>query len=366
MFEDIDNLPNGARFYRCAFQVNPWAYVKRHNHQTIFTDEASYNDAVIKACIDHGIEVIAITDHYRIKDAEQLCAAARRAGPVVFPGFEAVSREGIHFLCLFDPETPFDSVQARIGACGIGNQKEPSPLGDLSAADLLDNSPKWEMQCIAAHIFSEGGLFRALHAGQARSAIWRHEQLSACSIPGSIADAPDNLRPILENANPDYRRDRPIAVLNCNDVNAPEDLARGGWCWIKMTEPTLEGLRQAFLDPGSRVRLASDPEPEEHVEFIGIAWETEGFLRECRLHFNENLNVLIGGRGAGKSTVIESIRYALGLQPFGDDARKIHDGIVNGVLRSGTKITLLVQSYTPGQEALSDRAYRARSAACNR
>jgi len=147
---------------------------------------------------------------------------------------------------------------------------------------------------------------------------------------------PLNYRPILEGENPDYRRNRPIAILNCKDINAPADLARGAWCWVKMTEPTLEGLRQAFLDPGSRIRLATDPEPEEHVEFVGIAWETEGFLRGSRLHFNENLNVLIGGRGSGKSTVIESIRYVLGLEPVGADARKIHDGIVNGVLRSGT------------------------------
>ena len=29
-------LPNGARFYRCALQVNPFAYLSRHNKQTVF------------------------------------------------------------------------------------------------------------------------------------------------------------------------------------------------------------------------------------------------------------------------------------------------------------------------------------------
>jgi hypothetical protein len=227
-----------------------------------------------------------------------ITAAAKAAGIVVFPGFEAVTREGIHFLCLFDPDTPFDTVQARIGACGIGNEKEPSPLGDLSAGELLGNCRKWEMQCIAAHIFSEGGLFRVLQAGQARSAVWRHNELAACSIPGPVSDAPVSYRPVLENQNRDYRRDRPIAILNCKDAKAPEDLAPGAWCWVKMTEPTLEGLRQAFLDPDSRIRLATDPEPEEHVEFVGMTWETEGFLHRCRVRFNENLNVLIGGRGS--------------------------------------------------------------------
>ena len=45
--------------------------------------------------------------------------------------------------------------------------------------------------------------------------------------------------------------------------------------------------------------------------------------------------------------MIESIRYVLGLEPVTDDAKQIHDGIIKGVLRSGTKISLLVRSYRP-------------------
>lgn len=347
----IEDLPNGSRFYRCALQVNTYQYVVRHGHKSPFADEAAYNKALVEACLAQGIEVIAVTDHYRINGARALIDMARAAGLIVFPGFEAVTREGVHMLCLFDPVAPLETVQARIGACGIGSESEPSPLGELGASALLDNSQKWEMQCVAAHIASDGGLFRALQAGQARSAIWRHEQLGACAIPGPVADAPENIRPVLRNENPDYRRRQAVAVLNCQDVKGPDDIKQpGSWCWIKMSEPTIEGLRQAFLDPGSRVRLASDPEPEEHVEFVGISWETAGFLRKCRFHFNENLNVLIGGRGSGKSTVVESIRYVLGLEPLGEEARKIHSGIVQGVLRSGTKISLLVQSYRPDRQ----------------
>lgn len=344
----IQHLPNGARFYRCAFQVNTFDYVKRHKHPTPFADEASYNAALIKACAENGIEVIGLADHYRVKPAAELMQAARAAGITVFPGFEAVSKEGVHFLCLFDPSASLDQVQGRIYACGIHDERNDSPLGDLDARNLLEEAPKWPAQVVAAHIAGTGGLFKALQAGQARSAIWRHPALQACSLPGPVSDAPEELRPILENKNPDYARDRMIAVLNCQDVIGPEDLAKPGtWCYVKMSAPTIEGLRQAFLDPGSRVRLASDPAPEEHIEFLGLSWETEGFLRECRLHFNENLNVLIGGRGSGKSTVIESLRYVLGIEPIGEDAKRVHDGIVKGVLRAGTKISLAVQSYRP-------------------
>jgi DNA repair ATPase RecN len=107
---------------------------------------------------------------------------------------------------------------------------------------------------------------------------------------------------------------------------------------------------QAFLDPESRIRLNSDPAPEPHAEFLAMSWEG-GFLDDGAVHFNENLNVLVGGRGTGKSTMIESLRYVLGLEPLGDDARKVHEGVVRYVLRSGTKISLLVRSHRPAERS---------------
>ena len=120
-------------------------------------------------------------------------------------------------------------------------------------------------------------------------------------------------------------------------------------CWIKMSEVTTEGLRQAFLDPGSRILLnprEGKLEPEEHAELVALAWEG-GFLDGAAIHFNKNLNVLVGGRGTGKSTVIESIRTVLGLEAIGDEARRAHEGIIRHVLKNGTKISLLVRAQRP-------------------
>src|SRR5262249_40666092 len=96
----------------------------------------------------------------------------------------------------------------------------------------------------------------------------------------------------------------------------------------------------------SRLRLNSDEIPEPHIEFLAMSWEG-GFLGGIKIHFNENLNALIGGRGAGKSTVIESLRYVLGLEPAGEEATLAHEGFVENVLRGGTKISLLVRSPHP-------------------
>jgi len=42
------------------------------------------------------------------------------------------------------------------------------------------------------------------------------------------------------------------------------------------------------------------------------------FLDGMKIEFDDNLNCLIGGRGTGKTTVIEFIRYALGKMPDRD------------------------------------------------
>jgi ABC-type lipoprotein export system ATPase subunit len=79
-----------------------------------------------------------------------------------------------------------------------------------------------------------------------------------------------------------------------------------------------------------------------------MAWEG-GFLDGTRLHFNGNLNVLVGGRGTGKSTVIESLRYVLALDPLGEEATKAYQGVLKHVLKSGTKVSLLVRSHHPAR-----------------
>ena len=341
------NHPNGARFYRCALQVNPFAYLETHKRATPFKSEDDYNTAIIETCLEVGIEVIAVTDHYRVKHSANLVRVARNASLYAFSGFEAVTKDGVHFLVLFDPEK--DEVLERfIGECGIHDTDQPSPTGSKDSVELLECAKNWGAVCIAAHVASEGGLLRKL-SGQSRVNVWTHPDLLACALPGPVSEAPDGIRPILENKDAQYKRDRSPAILNASDVNDPEDLKKdGASCFIKMSTVSVEAFRQAFLDPDSRVRLHSDLKPEPHAEFLAMTWEG-GFLRDTVVHFNENLNVLVGGRGTGKSTMIESLRYALGLDPLGEEAQKAHEGVIRHVLQSGTKVSLLVRSHKPSE-----------------
>lgn len=346
--EDVNRLPNGARFYRCALQVNPYDYVKRHTQNSAYSDEKSYNRDLIAALVAENVEVISITDHYRVSGIATLRETAENAGITVLPGFEAVTKDGVHMLCIFDSNKTEQELERVIGECGVRDENSESPTGKLDVLELLEHARRWDAACVAAHVASGGGLLRTL-SGQSRINAWTSNDLLACALPGPAEDAPDNLKSIIKNTNHEYKRQLGIAVINAQDVSDPTDVEKAGAsCWIKMSEISVEGLRQAFLDPSSRIQLASDPQPGEHAELLRMNWQG-GFLDGASLNLNANLNVLIGGRGTGKSTVIESIRYVLGLDPIGAEAKSAHQDVVKHVLRAGTKVSLVLSSHKPAQ-----------------
>lgn len=75
---------------------------------------------------------------------------------------------------------------------------------------------------------------------------------------------------------------------------------------IKMDSPSFEGLRIALQDADARIRL-EDEVPQSVAYIMGMKLEG-GFLDGLTVHFSRNLNCIIGGRGAGKSTAFEAVR----------------------------------------------------------
>jgi len=337
--------------------VNPHHYGGTFRGQTATSDVTSHARAIVAKALSLGISVLAVTDHNDVSGVPAFRAAAAGHALHVFPGFELSSSEGVHVLCLYPPDAEQDQLGRYLGAFDITNTTPSTDLSSMSLVEILAKVREQGGVTVAAHVTSDqGGMLKVLK-GQARVRAWRSEHLLAIQIPGPVADLPPDLRQIVENRNADYRRsDAPeeklaIAAVNAKDIVKPADLEdRAATCWIKMSDVSIEGLRQAFLDPGSRIRLNPNKErklePEEHAELLSLAWEG-GFLDRAEVGFNPNLNVLVGGRGTGKSTIVESIRAVLGLDAGGAESQKAHEGIVRHVLRNGTKVSLHVRSHRP-------------------
>ncbi|MEW6037267.1 MAG: TrlF family AAA-like ATPase [Pseudomonadota bacterium] len=353
--EIVEEYPErywGARFFKCALQVNPHDYAARFRGKEHGVDEDAYIQAMVAKAAELNIEVLAITHHNHVGAIGKFRNAAKSRSITIIPGFEITSSDGVHVLCLYEPEIAVDRLDRYLGAFDIHDTDPNAKLANTDFCGVLEKVNEQGGIGVAAHVTLDNGLLRVL-TGQSRVRAWKDSNLLAIQIPGPVNDLPQEYRFIVENKNADYRREPQagdklaVAAVNAADVKEPDDLAQAGaTCWIKMTRPSVESLRLAFLDPDSRIHLNSDVPPEEHSRLIGLSWEG-GFLDGNEIYFSDNLNVLVGGRGAGKSTVIESLRAVLQTEPLGDEARKRHAGIAQDVLKNGTRIRLTVRSRHP-------------------
>ncbi|EXJ09436.1 hypothetical protein D791_03595 [Nitrincola nitratireducens] len=109
-----------------------------------------------------------------------------------------------------------------------------------------------------------------------------------------------------------------------------------------MTNPCFASFKQAFLDAGSRVRLNTD-KPENYASAIERIRFVGGYLDGVDIELSDHLNAVIGGRGTGKSTLLECIRYAFALEPKTQNALKQHKTVIEtnlGKERGMVEITL--------------------------
>jgi ABC-type lipoprotein export system ATPase subunit len=85
------------------------------------------------------------------------------------------------------------------------------------------------------------------------------------------------------------------------------------YCWIK-AEPTFEGLRQLMYEPESRVRIHKDePDTKKNIYSIkkfamdNINVNRELTISEVNMQLNNNLVAIIGGKGSGKTAIIDLV-----------------------------------------------------------
>lgn len=353
---------NGAQFYRCALQVNPFSYTQENGKmQHGFTNEVDYSAALVTALVAADVKVIAITDHWKARTAAGLRDVAEAAGITVFPGFEAATILGHHVLCLFNPGSDLENLEYLASELRGSSGRVPDDDtrdGGKTMEELVSRvqCPDWGGICIAAHVTLKNGILKS--EGEQSSKPWKCEYLYAAAIPDAIDDLPAGYLAITENKAIEYQRGRLMALINAGDISGPAEVTkRGASCCIKLAEVTVEGLRQAFLDPTPRIRLDNESVPAGHMELLAATWEG-GRLDGLALHLNANLNILVGGRGAGKSSILETLRYAFEAPIAAREARANHESLVKGMLGTGGKVSVAVQRYTPAPVAyLVERTY---------
>ena len=329
-----------AQFWKCALQVNPHAYSANYRGKDHGLDASTYSVALRDACLTESIQVVGLADHGRVADAEILRKVLVDAGIVVFPGFEVATTEKVHWVCLFPEDVSEQKLERYLGSLSLTNPEDGVRPSNLGGQQLLQCVEDLGGFCFAAHATLDSGLLNGKFNN-----LWVDARLRAAQIPGNINDLPPEYKPIALNKNPDYKRDHPTALINAKDVAKPDDLCDPrASTFIKMTRPCFASFLMAFKDPESRVRLSDDLQERFYSQIDSISIEG-GYFDGLSARVSGHLNAVIGGRGTGKSTLLECLRYAMDVPHKSEDAIKQGDQIVKENLgKAGGRVVLQMRS----------------------
>ena len=94
------------------------------------------------------------------------------------------------------------------------------------------------------------------------------------------------------------------------------------YTWIK-ANPTFEGLKQVIYEPFDRVKIQKNI-PEEKTPYLVIDKvrfidrSNAKYFTSSWIEFNQNLNVIIGGKSSGKSLLLYHIAKTVDDQQVGE------------------------------------------------
>lgn len=299
-----------------------------------------------------NINAAAVTDHNTAEGITPLQDAAQDSNLVLFPGVE-VTVGGVHLLVILDPTRRKDDVTDILTRLEVPVDKrgDCDARSRLSIESVLDKCGASAV-VIGAHANGPAGLLSL--KGTQRQAVLRHHRLAAVEID-SNREVDDRW---IDGEMPSLRRR--LARVWASDAHSFDDLGQR-YTWIKMTTPSSEGLRLALGDgsqaDGSQSLLRwTEPNPNERfasdaVESITVTDARHiGRPSPMTFHFNPWFNAIIGGRGTGKSTLVDFCRQTLrrekdlpqSLRQSFDRRLSVPDGRDDeGLLTSKTRITVV-------------------------
>ena len=327
----------GAHFFRCDLQVHTPRDINWRGNNYVTDDERQiYASSLIQACRDKGLEGIAITDHHDMLFASTVRRAAAeetdgQGNPlpadqqlVVFPGMELTLGVPCQALLLFDADFPDDLFALAMNALTItpntateANTAQVQRLNHVqSLKDLkieLDKHTFLRQRYIVFPNVTNEGQHSVLRVGMAVKYI--EMPCVGGYTDGDITKLSSGIRNRIEGKDKAWGNKR-IACLQTSDNRREdhEDLGKYS-SWIKWAKPTAEALRQACLAQESRISHEDPRRPAVGVNSISVS--NSAFLGPFDLELNSQYTALIGGRGTGKSTILEYLRWALCDQPPG-------------------------------------------------
>lgn len=342
-------MDNGAHFYRCDFQVhsprdknwtgkkfgvNPNAFeaLIDEEKQQITDERIQFAKEYLLKARSAGLNAIAITDHHDVVSVKLIRKVAEEENQVfiaesqfekiltIFPGIElTLSNPASQCILIFDADFNDADLDSVINFLGIDPTNEfekftveTQRISQENIKDLVHLHKRLDELA-----YCRGRYIILPHVGKdGQDSILRrgfHEHYRKMPCVGGYVDkaisSDSGYQNKINGGDVNYGN-KSIAVILTSD-NRFEDGREFGKhaTWIKWAEPTAEAIRQACLAKESRISQTEPELPQIYIKSIDVT--TSKFLGTFNVNLNKQYNALIGGRGTGKSTILEYLRWGL-------------------------------------------------------
>jgi len=284
-----------------------------------YKDKSITNELIIKGLLDNKIKAVAITDHHKmdVGRVENIQRLAKSQQITVFPGIELRTDKGgsesIHIIGIFPEDIDIKTVWTKISGRLNITEKDIQKKGDDKIYVNLED---------AAKLIHELGGLVTIHAGSKSNTIenitnslsykmaQKEHILKYIDIfeMGKSNDIDDYLLKVIPNIS---HIKRPPMII-CSDNHDIKDYLIKSNLWIK-ADPTFEGLKQIIYEPDERVYIGEEPpykiERNKIIKSITVSNSNRWFEDNKPIPLNESLLSIIGGKGTGKTAILDLIAY---------------------------------------------------------
>ena len=303
-----------------------WYKFDFHNHTPASNDylQPALSDREwLQSYMNANVDAVIISDHNTgsnidgLKNELQNMNQEALAGELdgfrqltLFPGVELTATGNVHILAIFHQDCTGADIERLIGQC---NGNAALPRGERNHQIVLQQGPAAiigiikqhpDALCILAHIDAPKGVLTSL-TNQA-------ELNAAFNAKPDGVEIRHGLETITDGTHIRLIQDLP--KVRGSDAHSAEQ-AGTRTCWLKMSDLNFDGVKNALLDYENCILFDSVPPTEPALQLRKLTLKTRLCSntngQPAELVFSPFYNAIIGSRGTGKSTIVESIRLAM-------------------------------------------------------
>ncbi len=352
---------NGSTWLKADFHLHTKAdkeWDKTEREDPLFVQK------YIEQLKETNTSIGVITNHnkFDLDEYKNLRKKAKKENVYLLPGVElSVSdgANGIHCLITFEYESWIKNgdnfIEQFLNSAfeGVANRENENTRCNYSLSDLFKKIEEHRKSgrdsfITMAHVEQKSGFCKEFEGGRISQIVkdelftrnvLAFQKMRTFDLKGKLISwfgSEKDMPTFVEGS--DCKRLSEIGLCGKQKNEIGSDIEKEAW--LKIGDFNFEAIKYALTDKENRVAPNEKKNNNSFIKSIGFEG---GLLNGTEIGFSPELNNFIGIRGSGKSSILEIIRYTLGIS-LGNQVtdKNYKNSLIEHVLRSGGKVIITV------------------------